>query len=278
VRQRRQLVLTLTPLLDLMLVVIFAQYMDLQRVSAASVRDARLRAEDAVRARTDVEETRRSAFDSLKRQNAELESLRESAAALKEENAQLREQLAEEGLKKKQIEEEKRQAQEQVVEIAKVFKEMLDVPAGVVEKTLAGAGPDEIRGMQKDISDLRGQNIAGIIRHLREAAEFRKRWDVWEVHINPAGSVRIIVGGKMLKDGVFVRGADDFFVQAQALLSGIDEPKSFVLILESYGDATLKSREAVAQGLEMVREKFRNYWGQEKQIYVAKLGFTAETP
>ena len=98
------------------------------------------------------------------------------------------------------------------------------------------------------------------------------------MHINPDDSVRIVVRGKVLKDGMFVRGADDFFVQAQALLSGIDEPKSFVLILESYGDAMLKSRGDVAQGLEMVREKFRNYWGQEKQIYVAKLGFTAEAP
>lgn len=275
----RRLVLTLTPLLDLMLVVIFAQYMDLQQASAARVRAERLRAEDATRARSDMEKARESAFQSLKKRNEDLAALREKSQTLVNENSRLREELAVLSERhKKELEEERRKAREQILAIARGFQEVLDVPNEVMEKALEGSTPEEIRDMQRDVAELRGKSLPAIVKHLRKAAEFRKLWDVWEVHINPDESTRIMVGDKVVRDGLFVKSKDDFFVQTEALFKDTGEPKSFVLVLVSYGDVTRSARDGVMGGLELTKEKLRNHWSSEKQIQVAKLGFIPQAP
>ena len=267
-KKRRRLILTMTPLLDLMLMVIFAQYMDLQN-AAAEERSERLRAQQA---KSDMETTRREAFDSMEKLNQKLSDVQG-------QNEQLRVQLASSEKKHEQeMSQEKRRAAEQLRAVGKVFQDVLHLPPDAVKKALRGASPEEIESVLREITAVRQQSLAGIVQHLRETVEFHKRWDVWEVHIRKNGSVRIKVRGKVIREELFPAGRDSFFVQVEPLMKGLEEPKSFVLVLISYADVTRKAREDVAEGLQLVKEKLRHHWSQEKQIYITELGFTPQAP
>ncbi len=275
--KRRHVLLTLTPLLDLMLVVIFAQYIDLQEVTLAQVQQEQLRRTLAEQAEQEKSQTAQSAFEELRRQNDLLTNLRAEKDALLEDNARLKARLeASDAEYRRQLEEERRETAEQIERIAQTVREVLNVPLDVLTATLKDAPASEVRAVTANLAKLQQASSANIVRYLHEVAEFRKRWDIWEVHIHADGSCRMTMNQRPVEARLLTTTREGFFQQLETVLKDAAEPKSFVLVVVSYADATLQARENAMQGLNLAREKFRNYWSSEKQIYVSRLGFIAE--
>lgn len=319
-RIRRRVILQMTPLLDLLLVVIFAQYMDLQTVSrrmlrqeqvrswqarTASVamlrrerqsrRDAQSLREEALRQLEDVKDrlgplveakkTLQARGEQLAKRNAALET---EVRALRKENAQLLAKVDEDEAKRRAALEAareaarrkaERKAQQDIQEIGGIFREMLNVDDKYIRSALAGRSVREIAAIADEFQKLKeSKKAAAIVRHLRKAAEFRKRCDFWEFHISADDSVRIKIRGKVVEPKLFFRNADDFATQVFDLVQRQEDPKDMVLILYSYGNARWAARRAVRAGLANLVKLLDAKWKRSRRLHVSNLGYSAEAP
>lgn len=242
--RRRRLVVQLAALVDLLFVVMFMQYTQLQQ-SAAQERELRAQAQSVSR---DASALKNEALNNLNELTSERDELKRQNEKLLEETAALQG-------RKDEIE---RAAEVQLREIAAAAKELLSgVDPAAVSTIMAGASDRQRAAVLKSLDEAQGQNIAAMVQSLRTAAELRKRCDIWEVHINPDNSVRI-----KPPEGeprvVRLHGADDFTQQFLALTKEFREPQSLVLILLTHGNASVGTIEAVQKGLEQVRTVWRS--------------------
>jgi hypothetical protein len=252
----RPIILNLTPLLDLLLVVIFAQYLDLQTTSHAVVHEAKT--------------SEQTTAEKLARAAADLRAVRADLRAIRAERDALRDRLAEiDEAYVKRLEERQQDAERRLQAIVRVVQEQLGVTEEMVRRTLSSSSPKQLQEILDELRRLRNQSTPALVRHLFLSAEFRKRWDVWEFHIHDDGSLELTVEDKVIRKDWFPQAADEIVRE----LKRIDEPKSFVLLMVSYGNATLKARRRITDALDPVRTALRNHWGQNKHIYVAKIGY-----
>jgi len=236
---RRKLTLQLTPLLDLMLIVFFLQYLQLRenevkRVSAAEavqVDVARL-AEELEAARRGAADAARSA-DEFRRQLAEE---RQRAVGLegvaKAERARTEQMLSRED------------------ELGRLVVELFNVPRGDVEKVLnnPGAGgvarsPEEVAALRKQFQEMAAATSGRMIKHLLVFDEIRKRCDVWEVFVDPQHLVTINTGVRKVSLRLNLKENGDpdlerFEAEFVELARGLPDPKSLVVVLLTYDRGT----------------------------------------
>ncbi len=275
---RRRITLQLTPLLDLLLVVIFAQYIQLQdRASeqvamanrGAETRIATIEAECALaeKHRGDAEVRRHQAMEELAGREETLKEARDEIAAM-------RERIREAELTR---EEERREQDEKLLRIGALAAELFNLDAGLFEEAIRAAPLEEMRTLKKEFEDLRGKSPEAVIRHLREIDEIKKRCDLWEVHIAVEGRTNFRLPGVEQPGSFWAASADDFVLKARGLIARIAEPKSLVVILLSYSDATWGARKPVEEGIEQLKEWLRKEYAG-KSFHVANLGYTVSMP
>jgi archaellum component FlaC len=256
VKRFRPVILNLTPLLDLLLIVIFAQYLDLQSTSTEVVREAKT--------------SEQTTSKKLEETTARLRRVEADLRAAVAERDRLRSQMAE--IDQEYVEQLKRRQEEierQLEAVVKVVQQQLGVTEQAVERTLSSNSPQELKKILDELRRLRNQSTPALVRHLFLSAEFRKRWDVWEFHVHDDGSLELSVEEEVLKKDWFPQTPGEIVRE----LKQIDEPKSFILLMFSYGNATRKARERVTVALEPVRKTLSDHWGAGKHIYVAKVGY-----
>lgn len=181
----RKLTFQLTPLLDLLLIVIFAQYMEVQETASQNQAEVRQRAE----AQLAVQELRHA----------------EKLAELGEEQQQVRQQQA--GLdearqkfvqRERDIRDALRVVLERQREVGDIVAQLFQVPEELVDDLLnprdlgAHARSDEelaeLRTAFRDLAKLRGTEA---MKHLLTYQELRKRCDIWEIYISQQGLVTV---------------------------------------------------------------------------------------
>jgi hypothetical protein len=255
-RTGKRVILRLTPLLDLLLIVMFAQYMELQATTDAQVEAEKTRRAEALSTRQE-----------FARANRRLE---ERVESLQEDNRLLRDQVATRRSRQEELE-------ENLQAVTEIARKQLQIPADVVRHALAEANVDQTRRLKEELEDLRRTSLAEVIRYLRKNLEFRNHWDVWEVHIDGKDSLRLIRNDQVLVEDLFVTNPDNF-VQTVGGYFGQAEPKSTILILLSWGDASFGTRTLVKAGLEDLRAVLRDKWARPKKIHISTLGFIPEMP
>ncbi len=183
---RRKLTLQLTPLLDLMLIVFFLQYLQLRETDQKRASAAEVVRQDAARLAEELEAARRLAAD-VTRQS---ELLRQQLADEQRRAKGLADAAATERSRSDQL-----LARED--ELGRLVVELFNVPQADVEKVLANSGaggvarsPQEIAELKKQFRDLATAQSARMIRHLLVFDEIRKRCDVWESLSMPSTSSR----------------------------------------------------------------------------------------
>lgn len=249
----RRLTFQLTPLLDLLLIVIFAQYLDI---------------------RTNVD-----------RETVRLEGeLSTTAAELQQTHAQLavlteRLQRADAAVRQSDsFQQEVRQLRVERDRIGALVRELFDATDPQVAARLRPGTADAPGLSTADIARIRQRFQAlgqaktdEVIDHLVTFEEMRKRCDVWEVYLQDNGLCVLTFGDKRLEFRGETRAqfADRLYEAYKAL----PQPKSLVIVLMSYGDARFGDRQAAFDAIPDALERMRNDTAGRTRFEYAILGY-----
>ncbi|QDV29702.1 hypothetical protein Spb1_16160 [Planctopirus ephydatiae] len=224
-----RLVFQLTSLLDLLLIVMFAQYLEM-RVQEEELRSTMA----AERQSLEQELWRRSTEATLSRQEMDrMMSLIESVF------------------------------QKDPQELLK----LLGRPQNEQPSVSDAAGPGG------DLQLLRTR----LVRHFQTHDEMRKRIDLWQLHLAANGIVRVDTGRGLPTVEFRVTTAEQVAQDLFALSKTVDQPKSLVVMLLTWGDARFGDRQVMEQGLELAAERMQKDAGTRSRIERATLGYRSDT-
>ena len=253
---RRRFTMHLTPRLDLLVIVLFAQYIDLQQLAEQEA-DRRVEAEQAQAASTKLSEDALSQVEGLRREL-------EIARAQSQDTEAVREAEA-------------RRAAREVQAVVEQLRDVLNIDRDFLDEALGAENAQDARKIADEFRAFRPDSAAGIVRHLRTTAELKKRVDVWEVHVADDNSVRVILAGEVAAEGEYFRTPDQVTNALARMAREQGEPKSLVTILLSWSDADRRTRSTVRDGLEGLVTLLKAQW-PDKRIEVATLGYTPAPP
>jgi hypothetical protein len=266
-RTRRRLTMQLTPLLDMLLIVIFMQFIDMREREATTFDQAHRSIEQRERAETelaDLQSTYERAIEALQQATALANQLKSRNATLSDQTDQLQSDV------------ERAFAQQRL--LGELVTELFDVPQSVVSDVLTpeGAAQPAASAAQQELLETRMrefslQNSGRMIRHLLSYEEMRKRCDLWELHIDETGWFTLRAGKE--QRGFRATTPQEFSDRLYATYKSLPGSKSLVVILLSYGDARADVREAAIQGLPKVTERMREDTGGFVRFEYAVLGF-----
>uniref|UniRef100_A0A7C2K2E3 Uncharacterized protein n=1 Tax=Schlesneria paludicola TaxID=360056 RepID=A0A7C2K2E3_9PLAN len=249
----RKLTFQLTPLLDLLLIVIFAQYLDVRST-------ARRETIELEASRTLI--------------SAQLDEALRQLIALREKLAQMEQRV--EVAETRSVEADRFLAQRDL--IGELVTELFRLPEGTLapllqSRTASGPGPSasDLAQLQSRLKALGGGQSDRVVDHLLTFGEMRKRMDVWELYLQDNGSVVLTVGDKRLT--FRAESADAFATRLFEAYKTLPEPKSLVLLLVSYGDAKFQSLKAMLDGLPQALDRIRTDAGDRSRLDYAVLGF-----
>jgi hypothetical protein len=275
----RRVVISLTPLLDMLLIVIFAQYMDLKGKSERTV--ARLQestAEDLARERElrlKAQTERDFAVTLRKETERQLEAQTKTIEGLRGETDKLRSELQEAmNVAKVQAEQAKRDLEA----AAEALSDILKLPKEAFEPALDTLPLEERTEIRRELEDVRGKGVDKVVQHLRKIAALKKRCDFWEVYI--ADDDTISVKNNDLRFGPFSADSEDqFIVEMKKITGTMPEPKSLVIVLLSYSGAQRRTRRNVELGLRELCDLYlKARYNGEKRFELAILGYTTAAP
>lgn len=261
----------LTPLLDLLLIVIFAQYMDVRQTSELTVQDS-INAQQL----TDAEMSRlRTTISSLQTQldisNGTLDAAitgdvaqAERLKELKNENANLQSEL-------KRVQQQRNSVASLAQELFRIPNELIMEAARAPSSTNSEKQNAQDQKLQAEIRRLAKNDPALMIRHLLTYQELRKRCDLWQVHIQENGVIEFRDGKKVVT--FRATSAQEFQTRAFAIYKSLPQPKSLVIIMVSYGDARADVRSAVTNGLPTLTERMRTDTSGRARFEYAILGY-----
>ena len=225
----RRLTFQLTPLLDLLLIVIFAQYMEV-RIAAKQETD-RIAGER----QSTVDEN-----ESLKRQVDQWES------------------------QQRNVDQKQHREREQ---LGQIIGELFQISDATLNKIIQPRSKNEAGGFSPaEIADLKARfqqlaNSSGdqVIDHLLTFNEMRKQFDVWEIYLNEDGALLITIGQdrKQVKSNV-IETPEAFVDVVLQVRKQFPPTKNSVLILCSYGNCRLLHRLAMTRGLPAIAERMRS--------------------
>jgi len=224
----RRLTLQLTPLLDLLLIVMFAQYMEIRIIAT----------QDSERAATE-KQTTQAENDSLRDQVEQWEAAQREA--------------------------DQKRGRE-VEQVGQLVRELFRVPETVINKLIQPRSQTEAGGFSPaDIADLKARfqqlataQGAQIVDHLLEFNELRKQFDIWEVYLNENGEmfIKTSADGQLVKTKV-IESPEAFVDSIMQARRRFPPTKNTVLMLCRYGDCRLQHRLAMTRGLPAVGDRIR---------------------
>jgi hypothetical protein len=224
----RRLTLQLTPLLDLMLIVLFAQYMEVKIVA-----------------------------------QKEAERIANERRATDDENESLRKQVDEWETAQRQKDQTEQREREK---IGQLVRELFRVPESMLNKFIqprskteaGGLSPGEISDLKARLQQLASSTGEQIVDHLLMFNEMRKQFDIWDVYMTEEGELRITAGPDRQTLKTKPIETPEAFVDAILKVRKQFPPtKDTVLILCRYGDCRLINKLSMVRGLPAIAERLR---------------------
>lgn len=245
-RTRRRLSFQLVSLFDLLIIIVFAQYLGLRDQTRAEVAELTQQAErDAGGADLRKE---------LDRRTLEMEALKAESS---------RQQL--------ELSEDLKRTRGDLARLGALTAELFNLPAEPLEQVLRAHSPAEAEKVRKALRELAASRSAEAVRHILTLAELEKRCDIWQVHVRDDGGYVFTAGDHQSR--FRADSSEKFSNELFKQYKGLPQPKSLVLILLSWGDAALKSRTAAVEGLELVVDRMRQDTDRRSRFEYSILGF-----
>lgn len=268
----RRLTFQLTPLLDLLLIVIFAQFLEVRDTTAAQEQqstETMVRVEqdfdDAQNELTQLRAEQKRVEAELRQLKQELTELHGAAEAFSDSEADLKRKLADVSAQRDQV--------------AKLLGEVFELRS----EDLAALFPlqndlteEELEELRARIRELSRQDPRSAVRHAVTFSELSKRCDIWEVYVQDNGQTRFTAGDRV--QTFAAEDADEFENMMFNCYKKLEQPKSLVLLLLSYGDVRRSVHKAAIDGLPLAADRMRRDQGFGARFEYAVLGFAPEQP
>ena len=257
----------LTPLLDLLLIVVFAQFLEGRQADQTRAE----RAEEQI-------EAKQEALDADRR---ELADLRER---LTERNALLEAQRNEAVERAAAAARAADAATAAADRSAGLLTELLDVPSAIAATLKPEARSDaaeDFRAARERIAQLRDQKGFEVLRFLVGYEELLKRAEVWTLHVRGGGFVALSTGDRVELIRLEATGqrarAEEFVRKLFAATKILPQPKGLVVILVSF-DRTARAGvyQPVLDGLGEAVRRLEVDQGGRTQYEFAVLGAAPE--
>lgn len=254
-KTRKRMTFQLTPLLDLLLIVIFAQYMEVQQ-KAESAQDQ-------------LEQQKTQLSEEYNRRRDELEN---SYASKTGQLSATREQYSEHY---KSILKQHQQA-------GSSLAEALNLPGRVMEEILAlrtsgkaatSAQLQAAADKLKKIMPTRGEEL---FRFMLRYDEMEKHVSVWELHLQDNG--KAIFSDSERNELVSFASVDEFVNRSFEASKTFSEPKPLVIILLTHGDTQAGLRRRATDGMPLLIEQLRRDAGNTRWFDFSLMGFRPEGP
>lgn len=282
---RRRLTFQLAPLLDLLLIVIFAQFMDTQETTARIEKRATTEVQQAEQQREKFERDSLVAYLKLKElSEVNLQAKRDAIKTQDQlDEMQKRTQLMQQGLTKenRELSEQLKGAQAQRDRVAELAQQLFQLPDQIVDPLLKSkADPDteknkaDIERIKKQFRELAGARAEDVVKHFLTYDELTKRSDIWELYLTENGVFRLKIG--KLTTEFRADSTQGFVDRFYAIYKTVPQPKSLVIILFSYGDAKASVRFTATQGLPAIAERMRADSSGRTRFEYAVIGFAPE--
>lgn len=241
---RRRLSLQLTPLLDLLLIVMFSQYIENRSRSAQAAEELRLE--------------KAAVQEELTRERAQLEDLRRN------HETQYRSLL------------------QQHQNIGTLLNQTLDLPATALAEVLKLRNdnrPADADRLQQALTTLRSQldqNPDALFRFFIRFDEMQKHVSLWEIHLQQNGKCRLQDGQQSLE--VEFSSETELAEKLFEASKSLEDPHSLVLLLVTWGDAQLGAQQKTRRAVTLLRDLLKRD-SENRQIYdYVVLGFRPTGP
>ncbi|MFM9964468.1 MAG: hypothetical protein ACKV2Q_24975 [Planctomycetaceae bacterium] len=238
---RRKITLQLVPLLDLMLIVIFAQYMSMREQSQQDEARAAQVVSSVVQQRQQLDEERATIAE--QRREAEL--------------------IGDKALDQRDL-------------VGQLASELFNLPDATIKKLLRerftddnSPSAEEIDAIQEDFRRLKSRRGQEIVKHLLTFNEIRKRCEVWELHVAESGLTTIRTPTEHTE---FRAATAAIFATKVANFRPRRDSKNLVLLLLTYGDVTAPIYEAALTGLPLAIERMQLEAGGRTRFEYGVLG------
>jgi hypothetical protein len=277
---RRRLALQLTPLLDLLLIVIFAQYLEVR--------------EKSLLASTQAEERAAAEIAAVRSQHADDDRrIAQAEARLTELQRQLEARQRELGAEIQDLLQQQEQIGDVVAELFKVPDEMVEAALKSLAATDQPRSREELDALRRQFRELAAQRGHDAIKHLLTHAELRKRVDIWEIFIDRSGLVAVNTGERAQRfrfdadldaeqlspeeqQRRIDRAAERFATRLFDIYKTLPQPKSVVILLFSYGNIPYGVRKPAFDGLRMAADRMRTDSNGRSRFEYATLGYLPE--
>jgi hypothetical protein len=254
-KTRKRLSFQLTPLLDLLLIVIFAQYMEIQQ-KAESAQDQ-------------LEQQKSAMAEEFTARRDELE---QTYAVRSDQLSETRERYSE---YYKSIVQQHRQA-------GSTLAAALNLPGTVMEEVLrltTDGRETDAQHLQaaaeqlKKILPTRGEEL---FRFMLRYDEMQKHVSVWELHIQENGQAQFTDGER--SETVSFGTVEEFVTRAFEASKSFAEPRRLVIILLTYGDTQAGLRRRATDGMPLLVEQLRRDAGNTRWFDFSLMGFRPNGP
>lgn len=283
--RRRRLVFQLTPLLDLMLIVIFAQYLEVHLTASKMVKQASEEADKKTAA----------ALEAQKLAEAKLASTMNDRQSLQ---SQFQSQLAD-------LTKEMQNTLNQRKDLAELVARLFHIPDDVLDKMLASEerSPEEQKQLREMVNNLADEHKNDVIKHLLTHQAMQKRVDVWTLFIQMDGYAQLKAGDEtrtvLVRDlpnpgeeqrlaglsalervrameKAETEAAEDFAQKLFKAYQTLPQPKGIVVLVVSWkGNLQRYYREPAREGLDATLRLF-NTTNDRTQFIPAVLGAELE--
>lgn len=266
----RRLTFQLVSLFDLLIIIVFAQHMDLKQATESELRRARAEAEQAALQLEHIERDR-----NFGAQGVQLKKLLQDDVDRLREQHEL--QKIDAARKEFELTEEARKAKADLARLGELVADLFDLPEDSLKDVLQSRSPAEAEKLRRELKALAAKSTGQAIRHILTLAELQKRCDIWEIHINDDNSLRFTAGEQTAR----FRAPDAARFEAEVFkhYKSLPQPKSLVVILLSWGDADLGARTAATEGLHLAASRMREDSDRRSRFEYAVLGYIpSQTP
>ncbi|MBL8818918.1 MAG: hypothetical protein JNL58_23015 [Planctomyces sp.] len=254
-KSRRRLALQLTPLLDLLLIVIFAQYMEVQQRAQS--------AEDELNAgKATLSERERSLEVQIATRQQELT----------EENNRLRAEYAD---RFESILDQQQRA-------GSTLAVALNLPGELIEQlaklrsTGNTADAERLEQAAARVHSLMESRGREFLQFVTRVDEMQKHVSVWEIHVQDNGQALLTDGQQQSVVGFTT--SEEFASRLFESSKQLSEPKILVLVLLTYGDTQAGLRRRATDAMPELIERLRKDAGMTRWYDFSLMGYRPQGP
>ncbi|WP_013628543.1 hypothetical protein [Rubinisphaera brasiliensis] len=274
----KRLSLQLTPLLDLLLIVIFAQYLEIEQTTKAEQQE---RAVALAEQQFELQELREKlqfteqVLDATQQFRTEAEQKLTSVS--EQRQAELDASVSEQELLEMKLRDVTDQRDRIIRAFKKIYAQSSEEIRKLLDKLAQTAGmpqpvsPERINELAAEMAESEPRDLATF---LLAYEEIRKRCDIWELHLDPRGVVHLFDG--QTKHSFRAGAPADFERNLFSLYKSLPQSKGLVILLVSYGEVRADLRQNVLLGLPAVTERMREDADGRTRFEYAVIGYLPE--